>query len=584
MTNPIEPIDLSTPEAVLGAAGPEATPPAPPDPAIAPPPVPPLAPPHYRWAPAPSMPYTNPYDPYRPMPKKVYPAGRAEGVLALVVIVLGYLAWNWLTPRFADQGSFAMAFPSVGVTAFFVLAMACSLLYFRAKQVPLSRGGAIGAVLLLLAVLPYAIFATTPIHILFGPALVIAYLTWHAYVARTAVAPRLGALTLVDTVQQVFAVPFSHFGSWAAGLRTLFKERKQPTQLLVALIAIVVALPVIALVFALLVSADAAFSQWISGLTGVFERFDLWRLLWQLGLGVPLGIYLFALMYGNAHPAQAAAVTAENSARSLSSARKLSTVALGAPTIVLIIIYLAFLAVTGTNLVSALLGNLPAEVTYAAYAREGFFQLTVVAMINLAVLAFTYLFSKRGSSTEGGAPTYSKLLRWLGAILASLTLLLVAMAASKMIIYISSYNLTSLRLTTMWAMAVMFIVFLLVLVWNIRPFKVGTPIAIVLIVATLGLVWANPDRIIADYNVDRYLAGNTRTVDVAYLGGELGDGAIPALIKLRDQASDPAIRQAAKQALQNYAADGSSFNPRGDTPWTSWSWQAWYWSELVGRG
>ena len=51
------------------------------------------------------------------------------------------------------------------------------------------------------------------------------------------------------------------------------------------------------------------------------------------------------------------------------------------------------------------------------------------------------------------------------------------------------------------------------------------------------LALSDPDRIIAEYNVDRYIAG-TLGLDVETLSNEYSDSAIPALVRLRTALED----------------------------------------------
>jgi len=236
-------------------------------------------------------------------------------------------------------------------------------------------------------------------------------------------------------------------------------------------------------------------------------------------------------------------------------------VAIVAPVTILCVIYVVFFAATGATLFAAFTAH-GGQFDYADYARGGFFQLILVATINLVVLGVARLFVQRNDGA------YPRAMRALGAITSVLTLLLVVTAMSKLVLYADHFGLTRLRLYTIWFTGVLFVVFVLVGVWHVHRFNVGRPILIFSVVAFLALQWANTEGIIADYNVNRYLNGSVHTIDVDYLSRSLSAAAVPALVDLRDNATDPAVSGQAASALNRLAA-----NHTDAQPWTSWNWQ-----------
>lgn len=518
----------------------------------------------------------SPYSTAKP-PARVYEADIADGVVAIIALVIGFLAWDWLLPTTTTVNLPAAAggqmsvtdFPGIAVPLFFMLALGSSFTYFALRRVRVTRAGILGAGLILVASVPFALYDTTPVQICAGLALIAGYVLWHGFAARTAISTGISALTLADLLNQGFAVPFSNLGSWFAAVRQLTRRRKRATQLVLALIGLVVALPLIAGVFALLMGADARFSSWMDHLGRAFTQVNPWNFLWHFSLGIPVAIYLFALLYGDARRHNHDKISSDKVISWGESARRIAPVAVAAPMLVLCLIYLVFFAAMGSYLFSAFEHTLPADFTYAQYARRGFFELTGVAAINLVVVSFTTLFARRRKSLP--APY----LRLLGAVLSLLTLLLISTGISKMVLYIGQYGLSQLRLYTLWFMIVLFIVFGLIMVWQIHPWNVSTPVILVVVFAFLALSWANSDAIIADYNVNHYLDHSMASVDVSYLEDSLSDASVPALNRLVAQAGDSEVRLQAAQALREMAVARQS-NP---APWTAWNWQ----SDQAGR-
>ena len=500
--------------------------------------------------------------------KRVYRADRADAVMALAAVVLGYLWWNWLWPRSglvhsADGYWFKTYQPAIAVTAFFALALTCSLIYFSYRKVLVAPSAIVGIVGLMLAALPFAFYDTTPVHLFAGMGLLVGYITWHAHATGTAMSRYIGGLTGADVVNQTLVVPFINLGVWFASLRALRQKGKKSHQWVFAIIGVIIALPVLAVVMALLMTADAHFGTWMSWLVDAFIKIDMGSFLWQLSLGVLVAIPLAGLLYGNTRRDGASPMTAEQVVGWGRNAHRVTNLAIATPIAILCLMYLVFFVATGSSLFVAFTARGAGPFAYAEYARSGFFQLVAVAAINLAVLAAARLFIQRD---EG---VYPHSARVLGVVMSAQTLLLVVTAASKLLLYIDQYGLTRLRLYTVWFCGVLFVVFALVGVWHVRRFAVGRPILIFVIVAFLGLFWANTDGMIANYNVDRYLNGRVSTIDVEFLNDELSAAAVPALVRLRDSAPDETVSRRVSEVLDRRLPDKKS----EPVPWTAWNWQ-----------
>lgn len=162
---------------------------------------------------------------------------------------------------------------------------------------------------------------------------------------------------------------------------------------------------------------------------------------------------------------------------------------------------------------------------YAEYARGGFWQLLAVTALTLLVIGVAAWLAPRQTAMERWC------LRALLAALAALTLVIVASALFRMHTYQEAYGFTRLRVLVSVAELWLGLVFGLVLVACVRLRARWLPRAVVgsAVVAMLVLAAVNPDRLIADRNLDRWEAGSR--LDVAYLAGLSADAA-PALVRL----------------------------------------------------
>ncbi|MGC4760672.1 DUF4153 domain-containing protein [Micromonospora trifolii] len=166
-----------------------------------------------------------------------------------------------------------------------------------------------------------------------------------------------------------------------------------------------------------------------------------------------------------------------------------------------------------------------AGLTYAQYARGGFWQLLAVTALTLLVIAIA---ARRAPKATRGDRL---LIRVLLGTLTALSLVIVASALYRMQVYADAYGATRLRLVVSTVELWLGLLFVLVGVAVVRLRADWLPRLVVgtAVLALLGLALFNPDRLIAERNVDRYL--ETGRLDVSYLSGLSAD-AVPALDRL----------------------------------------------------
>ncbi|WP_051326348.1 DUF4153 domain-containing protein [Glycomyces tenuis] len=175
-----------------------------------------------------------------------------------------------------------------------------------------------------------------------------------------------------------------------------------------------------------------------------------------------------------------------------------------------------------------------AGLTMAEYARSGFWQLSVVAVLALAVIGVA----------AWKAPRRTRADRWVTRILLGglcvMSLAIVASAMLRMSRYFESFGLTRLRLWVFTVEIWLAILFALVLVccWKLRATWLPRAVLGSGAAVLLGLAAVNPDGVIAQYNVDRF--EETGKFDWSYAAGLSADAA-DALAELPDDEYDCVI-------------------------------------------
>jgi Domain of unknown function (DUF4173) len=294
---------------------------------------------------------------------------------------------------------------------------------------------------------------------------------------------------------------------------------------------------------ALFASADPAFDRIINA---AIPKIDEGTVIRSIFLAAFVGGSLLGAVFLLANPSTLGDVEA----RPIRSVRRLEwAVPVGA----VLIAFAAFVAVQVTvffgdrDYVMRTVG-----LTFAQYARKGFWQLLVVTMLTLVVMAVAGRVAPRAGRGD------RILLRVLLGALAAGALVVVASALWRMSVYEEAYGFTRLRVFVsafeIWLGAL----FVLVLVAGVRlRAKWLAPAVVAAWVLTLiGLAALNPDRFIAEQNIARFHHG--ANLDVAYLS-TLSSDAAPALDRLDGPMRTCALAGIASQ-LRDEPDDWRSYN------------------------
>ena len=150
-----------------------------------------------------------------------------------------------------------------------------------------------------------------------------------------------------------------------------------------------------------------------------------------------------------------------------------------------------------------------AGLTYAEYARQGFWQLLWVSGLTLLVLSVVIRVAGRATAAD------RRVLRVLVGILCATSVVVVISAIHRMWLYQQAYGFSTERLMVITIEVWLGVVFLLVAAAGIRMSARWLPRAVLVagVLALLGLAALNPERLIADRNIDRFeqTGNSTRT-------------------------------------------------------------------------
>lgn len=455
-------------------------------------------------------------------PREVYPKRRAQKRdLALAGTLLGLCLLLWDALCWAGGLGLAEALALAGL-------LPATLIYLKNRPGRMTGYGRVCAALYLLGAVSLFLSGDRSLKILTVCAMVPLYLI--VLLERLGLRTGLG---LQHRLHDLCAVGFSmSLGRAGAGAWALTHcgeaDSKQRKRIGAVLIGLFCAIPVLGILVPLLISSDAAFE-------GMVERMD-WdlgrRALVTLCFGSLAALLLFSRLF-----------TSDKGPRVLPgfTRKGIEPAAVAAFLGVIGAVYLLYLLAQFAYFTDAFRGLLPKGFTVAEYARRGFFEMCAIVAINLVLIVSALGLCRKDGGKVPGA------VKALALFLCVFSLILVATALSKMILYMGSYGLTRLRLTTSAFMVFLGLVLLAV---ALRLFVKRLPVPQLAValgtVILIGLSLANVDGLVARYNVDAWRSGKLDGLDVEMICS-LGDGAVPVLSELADGTDDPIAKKARRE-------------------------------------
>ena len=332
---------------------------------------------------------------------------------------------------------------------------------------------------------------------------------------------KTGNYLLVDGVNAVVLIPFRNFLNQYVSFSTLVKGEKRGNVLPV-LFGLIAAIIIAVIIVPLLETADAGgFGIVLNFLRDLF-RLDIDIVIYLI-MTVPVAAYLYGLVSGSVYKKGTDIIKPESAEKVVHALRIVSPLTINTILGVVCGVYLVFIFSQLPYFFSAFTGVRPAGwLYYSEFARHGFFELCWIAAINLVLLIASNLCNKK-------LRMESKVLKIFNIILASITLVLIATAFSKMALYINVFGLTMLRLLPCIFMVFMAIVFVALIVLQKRNFSIVKFSLIVGSVILLALCLSNPDAIVVRYNANRYISGTLSEFDVEIARRASTAGISPAI-------------------------------------------------------
>ena len=280
----------------------------------------------------------------------------------------------------------------------------------------------------------------------------------------------------------------------------LFKNDKKKTEKTGLardiMIGLVISVPVLLILGGILVTASAGFEDAVINLIGAIFSFNLTGIEYLLfGLITSIVVFGYMILFLNTMNVQFAGGT-KSTMESNDIVVKLNIRILNTVLVMINILYLAFVVSSLNQTVD----------TYSGIARQGFFKLIFVVVINIVIIMFF--------RTKTGDSKFSKVLY---AIMTIFSLWMATSSMRSLATYIGGYGLTRLRFISIIFVAFLMILLVMLLVNIFIKFKMWNYTLIIAMVFYVGVNYINMDAYIVKYNVNKYVeSGQARYLDSAY--------------------------------------------------------------------
>ena len=191
---------------------------------------------------------------------------------------------------------------------------------------------------------------------------------------------------------------------------------------------------------------------------------------------------------------------------------------------------------------SLMLHNVTSGINFADYARQGFFELMFVSLINLVVLLCSKKFDVKDNKDQ-------KYININGVIMVILTLIIIASSFMRMNLYEAAYGYTVLRLLVYVSLITEALLMIptIMYIFNSK-FNIVKSYMIIIVSIYCLINFMNIDYVIAYRNVNKYYSD--KKIDLNYLANFRSDN-VPVLIDLYKNTEDEGM----KTALFDYLID-----------------------------
>lgn len=309
-------------------------------------------------------------------------------------------------------------------------------------------------------------------------------------------------------IRKAFLAVFPYtFGNFDVPYKKLFKGVRRGSKgqgVLFTVLGLICTIPFLIILTLLFSNADFAFAQSLSSILSYFYDLPVAKIIGTILLGVLMTVYILPLFF---------ALDADYPQPEAGNKRKgiLPNAAVTSFLAVLIAleVYFSYFQVRYLFLN---LGTLPEGVSYAEYARGGFFEIAAATLLTVALIFAATVLTRRDEDEE--LPLSVRLLL---TVFSACVALMFASSYYRMLMYMDAYSMTIRRVGVCWLMALMLAVLIGVIIYIWKPdFALTRYTIFTVLVFVLALNLMHLGATVSKNNVDRYFQEQEAEVKTGY--------------------------------------------------------------------
>ncbi len=298
-------------------------------------------------------------------------------------------------------------------------------------------------------------------------------------------------------------------------------QSRPPRKIWAVLRGLLIALPIVAILAALLASADLAFSSQLKSFLELLRIEKLPEYLFRLTYILVFGYLLTGVLLHAGFPKKPEIIPdLSNDTVNPFLGWIESVIILGS----IEALFAFFIVFQIRYLFGAQINISEAGFTYAEYARRGFFELVTVAVLSLLIYVILSAITKRKQ------PSQRKVFSILVITLMVLVLAILGSSYQRLALYESAYGFAYLRTYTHFFIPWMAVLLATVVLWELLRKQRFFMLSLIVCIFGFGITLAavNIDGFMAEKNIQRALQGEK--LDAVFLS-QLSNDAVPVLIR-----------------------------------------------------
>lgn len=407
----------------------------------------------------------------------------------------------------------------------------------------INKKGFIFMIPIILLALTYLIFNNLFFRALNPLIIFILFILMYIYTLK----PTFNIKELINDIVFITFEPLSRFGNIARLLKLSLEEKiKLSAKTKKRLKSLLIVLPITVVILMLLSSADAIFGNIFTNLYSYINKQSIGNILSEIiarlvGITI-LFFYLSAtinfILYN--YKKTKTIESTSSKAKDSYTIKLLLTV--------LNIIYIIFDII---QIRSLILHHISMDITYAEYARQGFFQLMFVSFINLVIILISKQFKNKKDKSS------TKYINFMNVLMLFLTFIIIVSSFMRMYMYESEYGYSLLRLLVYFTLITETILLIPTIRYIFNP-KYNIVKSYLIIITTIYVIinFINVDYLIAYRNLNRYYEKND--IDISYLENDYTDN-IDILLKLYNSTTDEQLKLELKEYFKSLDRDINGF-------------------------